>query len=63
MSDDERDTGGRGDVPPRRPDSGDFPGNVWTVLLALLVLGLMLYGMTRGDDGGGGNPGGYTGWH
>ncbi|MFD7964316.1 hypothetical protein ACFV5J_26295 [Streptomyces zaomyceticus] len=63
MSDDERGTESQGDVPPRRPSPTDFPGTVWTVLLALLVLGLFLYSLTHGEGGGGGHPAGYTGWH
>ncbi|OKJ65497.1 hypothetical protein AMK27_07065 [Streptomyces sp. CB02009] len=62
MSGEDSDTGHQGDVPPERPSNTDLPGNVWTVLLALLVLGLFLYGLTRGDTGGG-HPDGYTGWH
>ncbi|MGW6967812.1 hypothetical protein ACWGET_27625 [Streptomyces zaomyceticus] len=62
MSDDERGTESQGDVPPQRPSLTDFPGTIWTVLLALLVLGLFLYGLTHGE-GGGGHPDGYTGWH
>ncbi|GGV99428.1 hypothetical protein GCM10010230_25530 [Streptomyces narbonensis] len=61
MSDKERDTDSQGDVSPRRPSSSDFPDRFWTVLLALIVLGLVLYGLTRGE-GGGGHPDGYTGW-
>ncbi|MFI6416779.1 hypothetical protein ACIBG6_05000 [Streptomyces sp. NPDC050842] len=62
MSDKERDTESQGDVSPRGPSSPDFPDRFWTVLLALIVLGLFLYGLTRGE-GGGGHPDGYTGWH
>ncbi|MFD8212064.1 hypothetical protein ACFV2S_37425 [Streptomyces sp. NPDC059695] len=62
MSDDERDTGNQGGVPPRRPSSGDLPGTVWTVLLALIVLGLFLYTLAQGG-GGGGHSGGSGGWH
>ncbi|MEU3431440.1 hypothetical protein [Streptomyces gardneri] len=61
MSDEERDTESQGDVSPRRPGSLDFPDRFWTVLLALIVLGLFLYGLTRGE-GGGGHSDGYTGW-
>ncbi|MEU9703850.1 hypothetical protein [Streptomyces sp. NPDC047981] len=61
MNDDDSDTASQGDVP-RRPGSSDFPGTFWTVLLALLVLGLFLYGLTRGE-GSGGHPDGYSGWH
>lgn len=63
MSDDERATGDRGDVPPRDPSSTDLPGTVWTVLLALVVLGLFLYTLTHPGEGGGGHSGGYSGWH
>ncbi|MEU5920401.1 hypothetical protein [Streptomyces sp. NPDC047141] len=64
MSDEGRDdTEDQGDVPPRAPGPpGDFPDTFWTVLLALIVLGLFLYGLTRGE-GGGGHSDGYTGWH
>ncbi|MER7948167.1 hypothetical protein ABTY59_12365 [Streptomyces sp. NPDC096079] len=63
MSDAERDTEDRDDVPPRRLSPTDLPGTVWTVLLALIVLGLFLYGLTH-DGGGGGHSDGYTpGWH
>ncbi|MBP2587136.1 hypothetical protein J3A78_007614 [Streptomyces sp. PvR006] len=62
MSGKDGDTEHQGDVSPERPSHTDFPGTVWTVLLALLVLGLFLYGLTRGDSGGG-HPDGYTGWH
>ncbi|MER7534068.1 hypothetical protein ABTX77_04645 [Streptomyces sp. NPDC097704] len=62
MSDDERDTEDQGGVPPRRLSSTDLPDTVWTVLLALIVLGLFLYSLTHGD--GGGHSDGYTpGWH
>ncbi|MFB7837179.1 hypothetical protein [Streptomyces sp. NPDC056056] len=62
MSGKDGDTEHQGDVPPEHPSNTDLPGTVWTVLLALLVLGLFLYGLTRGDSGGG-HPAGYTGWH
>ncbi|MFD3948031.1 hypothetical protein [Streptomyces sp. NPDC058579] len=62
MNDEDSDTASQGDVPPRRPGSSDFPGTFWTVLLALMVLGLFLYGLTRGE-GSGGHPDGYSGWH
>ncbi|MFD3944983.1 hypothetical protein [Streptomyces sp. NPDC058579] len=61
MSDEESGTESQGDVPSRGPSLTDVPGTVWTVLLALLVLGLFLYGLTRGESGGG-HPDGYTGW-
>ncbi|MCD2462043.1 hypothetical protein MBT42_00540 [Streptomyces sp. MBT42] len=62
MSGKDSDTEHQGDVPPGPPSNTDFPGNVWTALLALLVLGLFLYGLTQGDSGGG-HSDGYTGWH
>ncbi|MFF5767775.1 hypothetical protein ACWD5B_31595 [Streptomyces tanashiensis] len=62
MNDKNSDTENQGDDPSRRTSLTDFPGTVWTVLLALLVLGLFLYGLTRGESGGG-HPDGYTGWH
>jgi hypothetical protein len=61
MGDKDSDTESRANGPSRRTSLTDVPGTVWTVLLALIVLGLFLYGLTRGE-GGGGHPDGYTGW-